>query len=251
MRQMQRPQDIPSVYSPEETEAKWYPAWESRGAFKPRTDGNRAPYTIVIPPPNVTGSLHMGHALNNTLQDVLIRWRRMKGDAALWVPGTDHGGIATQNVVEKLLKKEGKTRHDFSRDQFLERMWAWRKESGDTILHQLRRLGCSLDWTRTRFTMDEASSRAVAAAFAAFFQEGLDLSGGAAWSTGAPVAPRRCPTSKWSTKNDRAPCGTFATLLRTAAGTWWWPPPGPKPCWATPRWRSTRRTDATQARPAG
>lgn len=177
MRKMQRPQDIPSVYSPEETEAKWYPIWESRGAFHPRTDGGRPAYTIVIPPPNVTGSLHMGHALNNTLQDVLVRWRRMKGDAALWVPGTDHGGIATQNVVEKLLKKEGKTRHDFTRTEFLDRMWAWRKESGDTILHQLRRLGCSLDWTRTRFTMDETSSRAVAAAFVEFFNRGLIYQG--------------------------------------------------------------------------
>ncbi len=115
----------------------------------------------------------MGHALNSTLQDVLVRWRRMKGDNALWIPGTDHGGIATQNVVEKILKKEGKTRHDLGREKFLDRMWAWRKETGDTILHQLRKLGCSLDWTRTRFTMDEASSRAVAAAFVEFFRKGL------------------------------------------------------------------------------
>jgi valyl-tRNA synthetase len=169
--------ELPSVYSPEETEAKWYPLWEERGLFGSRPGSDRPPFTIVIPPPNVTGSLHMGHALNNTLQDVLARWRRMKGDNALWIPGTDHGGIATQNVVEKILKKEGKNRHALGREAFLERMWAWRKESGDTILHQLRKLGCSLDWSRTRFTMDEASSRAVAAAFVEFFSRNLIYQG--------------------------------------------------------------------------
>jgi valyl-tRNA synthetase len=165
--------ELPSVYSPEETESKWYPLWEERGLFGSRPDPKRKPFTIVIPPPNVTGSLHMGHALNNTLQDVLVRWRRMKGDNALWIPGTDHGGIATQNVVEKILKKEGKSRHDLGREKFLERMWAWRKESGDTILHQLRKLGCSLDWTRTRFTMDDASSRAVRRPSPPFSKRGL------------------------------------------------------------------------------
>jgi valyl-tRNA synthetase len=145
----------------------------------------------------------MGHALNNTLQDVLVRWRRMKGDNALWIPGTDHGGIATQNVVEKILKKEGKTGTTFP-GKFLERMWAWRKESGDTILHQLRKLGCSLDWTRTRFTMDEASSRAVAAAFVEFFSRG-SFTRAFGWSTGAPDAVPPCRTSKWNTKTDRIP----------------------------------------------
>jgi valyl-tRNA synthetase len=165
--------ELPPVYSFEEIESKWYPVWEERGLFRSRPDPRGPAFTIVIPPPNVTGSLHMGHALNNTLQDVLVRWHRMKGDNALWIPGTDHGGIATQNVVEKILKKEGKNRHELGREKFLERMWAWRKESGDTILHQLRKLGCSLDWTRTRFTMDEASSRAVATAFVEFFGRGL------------------------------------------------------------------------------
>ena len=160
----------------------------------------------------------MGHALNSTLQDVLVRWRRMKGDNALWIPGTDHGGIATQNVVEKILKKEGKTRHDLGREKFLERMWAWRKESGDTILHQLRKLGCSLDWTRTRFTMDEASSRAVAAAFVEFFRKGL--------------------IQKGERRNAPGPYGTFAIRLRTTRPReWWWPPRGRKPCWETPPWR--------------
>jgi valyl-tRNA synthetase len=120
----------------------------------------------------------------------------MKGDKALWIPGTDHGGIATQNVVEKILKKEGKTRHDLGREKFLERMWAWRKESGDTILHQLRKLGCSLDWTRTRFTMDEASSRAVRRPSSIFSKGKVTKASGS--STGAPVAARRSRTSKWS-----------------------------------------------------
>jgi valyl-tRNA synthetase len=169
--------ELPTVYAPDATESKWYDFWESRGYFAARPDAAKKPFTVVIPPPNVTGSLHMGHALNNTLQDVLVRRRRMKGDNALWIPGTDHGGIATQNVVEKMLKKEGKSRHDLGRAAFLERMWAWRKESGDTILHQLRKLGCSLDWSRTRFTMDEVSSKAVAKAFVTFFERGLIYQG--------------------------------------------------------------------------
>ncbi|MBK6879923.1 MAG: valine--tRNA ligase [Elusimicrobia bacterium] len=164
--------ELPSVYTPETPESKWYEVWEKRGLFGAAPDPAKRPFTIVIPPPNVTGSLHMGHALNNTLQDVLVRRARMKGFKALWVPGTDHGGIATQNVVEKILKKEGKTRHDLGRAAFLERMWAWRKESGDAILHQLRKLGSSLDWTRTRFTMDEKSSRAVQRAFVDLHQKG-------------------------------------------------------------------------------
>lgn len=164
--------ELPSVYTPETTESKWYDVWEKRGLFGAAPDPAKTPFTIVIPPPNVTGSLHMGHALNNTLQDVLVRRARMKGQNALWIPGTDHGGIATQNVVEKILKKEGKTRHDFGRASFLERMWAWRKETGDTILHQLRKLGSSLDWSRTRFTMDDKSSRAVQRAFVDLHKKG-------------------------------------------------------------------------------
>src|SRR5258708_795223 len=167
--------ELSKVYSPSETEKKWYPEWEKRGYFKPLKPAKSGvpAYSMVIPPPNVTGSLHMGHALNNTLQDLLIRWKRMQGYQAVWVPGTDHGGIATQNMVEKLLQKEKKTRHDLGREKFLERMWQWRKESGDTILLQLRRLGSSCDWTRTRFTMDDVFSRAVRSAFVQLFQKGL------------------------------------------------------------------------------
>jgi len=168
-----RPMELPSVYNPEAVDSKWYPVWEQQGLFHATPDPKRTPFVIVIPPPNVTGSLHMGHALNNTLQDLLIRWRRMKGDNTLWLPGTDHGGIATQNVVEKQLKAEGKTRHDLGRRAFLERMWKWRQESGDTILMQLKKLGCALDWSRTRFTMDAFSSAAVLKAFVEFYRDGL------------------------------------------------------------------------------
>ena len=169
--------ELSKVYNPSETEKSWYEEWEKRGYFKPsKTSPSGQPaYSIVIPPPNVTGSLHMGHALNATLQDLLIRWHRMRGFQTVWVPGTDHGGIATQNVVEKLLQKDKKTRHDIGREKFMERMWEWRKESGDTILLQLRRLGASCDWSRTRFTMDEVFSRAVRTAFKKLFRQGADL----------------------------------------------------------------------------
>ena len=165
--------ELASVYDPAAAEADLYDRWEKAGLFQAEPDPARRPYTIVLPPPNVTGSLHMGHALNDTLQDVLIRWRRMAGDNTLWLPGTDHGGIATQNVVEKILKKDKKTRGDLGRKAFLEKMWAWRKETGDNILMQMRRLGCAMDWRRTRFTMDEAGAKAVTAAFVEFYKRGL------------------------------------------------------------------------------
>ena len=137
-----------------------YAGWESEGAFNARPDGAGAPFTIMIPPPNVTGSLHMGHALTMTLQDVLVRWRRMQGRDALWQPGTDHAGIATQMVVERLLASEGGAdRKALGRAAFTDRVWAWKAESGGTITQQLRRLGASLDWPRERFTMDEGLPR--------------------------------------------------------------------------------------------
>ena len=165
--------DIPKVYEPQKVEDKWYDYWLKHNLFSSTPRRSRQPFSIVIPPPNVTGILHMGHALNNTLQDVIIRFRGMQNYNTLWVPGTDHGGIATQNVVEKLLLAEGKTRHDLGREKFLERMWKWRKESGDIILSQLKRLGCSLDWSRTRFTMDDVCSRAVRHAFVELYNRGL------------------------------------------------------------------------------
>lgn len=165
---------LDKTYRPEEIERKHYEAWENDGEFK--IGGARAnadPYTIVIPPPNVTGSLHMGHALNNTLQDILIRYRRMQRRDALWQPGTDHAGIATQMVVERQMGEEGQTRHDLGREKFIERVWKWKAESGGTITGQLRRLGASCDWSRERFTMDDGLSDAVTKVFVKLYKEGL------------------------------------------------------------------------------
>jgi valyl-tRNA synthetase len=164
---------IPDRYEPSETEARWYPVWEQRGYFRADPASGRTPYTIVIPPPNVTGSLHMGHALNNTLQDILIRQKRMDGFDALWLPGTDHAGIATQYVVERQLAAEGKTKEDLGRQAFVERVWRWKEESGGTIIRQLKRLGASCDWSRERFTMDPGLSRAVREVFVRLWEAGL------------------------------------------------------------------------------
>ncbi len=158
-------------------ENKWYNYWESKGYFKASTTNDKPSFSIVIPPPNVTGSLHMGHALNNTLQDILCRYKRLKGFNVLWMPGTDHAGIATQNVVEKKLAEEGLTRHDLGREKFIERVWQWRKEYGRTIINQLKRLGASCDWSRERFTMDEGLSKAVKEVFVRLFEEGLIYKG--------------------------------------------------------------------------
>ncbi|MEN6625603.1 MAG: valine--tRNA ligase [Candidatus Sumerlaeia bacterium] len=165
---------LSSRYNPHDLEPALYERWEKGGYFTADPKRPAPPYTIVIPPPNVTGFLHIGHALNNTLQDILIRWRRMQGMDALWVPGTDHAGIATQHVVEKKLwKDEHLDRRDMGREKFLEHVWAWRDQYGTRIINQLKRLGCSCDWTRTRFTMDAGLSRAVLTVFKRLFEEGL------------------------------------------------------------------------------
>ena len=160
-------------YRPAEVEAKHYAAWEKDGAFAAHPDCDKTPYTIMMPPPNVTGSLHMGHALTFTVQDILIRYFRMRGRDALWQPGTDHAGIATQMVVERELAKDKLSRHDLGRERFLERVWDWKHQSGDTITRQLRRLGASADWPRERFTMDDGLSHAVRKVFVALYREGL------------------------------------------------------------------------------
>jgi valyl-tRNA synthetase len=160
-------------HTPNETEPRLYAGWEQSGAFAARPESSAAPYTIMIPPPNVTGSLHMGHALTFTIQDTLIRWRRMQGRDALWQPGTDHAGIATQMVVERLLAAEGIDRRTLGREKFLERVWQWKAESGGTITRQLRRLGASLDWPRERFTMDDGLSAAVREVFVTLYKQGL------------------------------------------------------------------------------
>ena len=168
---------LPKAYEFAEVEQRWYARWLDDKTFSARMDEGRPAFSIVIPPPNVTGVLHIGHALNNTLQDLLVRYHRMRGDNTLWVPGTDHAGIATQNVVERQLATENLSRHDLGRDRFIERVWAWREEKGGTIINQLKRMGASCDWDRERFTMDEGLSRAVREVFVRLYKEGLIYKG--------------------------------------------------------------------------
>src|SRR3989338_8005649 len=165
--------ELAKSYDPGSVETKWYAFWEKEGFFQADALSSKPPFTIAIPPPNITGSLHMGHALNNTLQDILIRWKRMSGYNTLWMPGTDHAGIATQNVVERQLANEGTNRHDIGRKEFVERVLKWKEESGGTIIKQLKRLGSSCDWDRERFTMDEGLSEAVKEVFVRLYNEGL------------------------------------------------------------------------------
>ncbi len=169
--------DIPSQYRARDVEDRLYQWWEKEGFFNADRDEKKEPYTIVIPPPNVTGILHMGHALNDTYQDILIRYNRMKGKNALWMPGTDHAGIATQNVVERKIAKQGLRRQDLGREKFLEEVWKWKEEYGSTIIRQLKRLGASCDWRRTRFTMDEEYSKAVRYVFVHLYKKGLIYQG--------------------------------------------------------------------------
>src|SRR6476659_2893680 len=164
--------ELSKTFDPAEIEARWYARWEGEGMFRPARP-EAEPFTIVIPPPNVTGSLHIGHALDNTLQDILIRHARLKGKDALWVAGTDHAGIATQMVVEREMALSQQKRTDFSREDFIEKVWAWKAESGGEITRQLRRLGASCDWSNERFTMDEGMTRATMKVFVDLHREGL------------------------------------------------------------------------------
>ena len=170
--------ELPKVYEPQEVEQRIYKNWEEHGCFKGHRDPNRKPFTIVMPPPNVTGQLHMGHAMDSTLQDILIRFKRMQGYAALWVPGTDHAGIATQiKVEEELRTKEGLSRYDLGREKFLERVWDWKHQYGNRIVEQQKKLGASCDWDRARFTMDEGCSKAVRETFCELYEKGLIYKG--------------------------------------------------------------------------
>lgn len=169
--------ELPKTYDPAEVEQRIYDMWLEGGYFRGVIDPEKKPFTIVIPPPNVTGQLHLGHAFDETLQDVLIRYKRMQGYAALWVPGTDHAGIATQIKVEEELRKEGLTRYDLGREKFLERVWAWKQKYGNRIIEQIKKLGCSCDWDRLRFTMDEGCSRAVREVFVSLYEKGLIYKG--------------------------------------------------------------------------
>ncbi len=187
-------------YDPKSIEEKWYNLWLENKTFHSDHSKGGEPYCVVIPPPNVTGILHMGHALNNTIQDIMVRWRKMQGRNVVWIPGTDHAGIATQNVVERALKKEGKTREDLGRDAFIERVWEWRKEYGGTIINQLKRLGCACDWERERFTMDEGLSDAVAEVFVRLYNKGLIYKGNyiVNWCS-------RCQTALSDEESEHAP----------------------------------------------
>ncbi|MDE6840846.1 MAG: valine--tRNA ligase [Oscillospiraceae bacterium] len=170
--------ELPKVYEPQEVEGRIYAAWEENGCFRGVRDRSKKPFTIVMPPPNVTGQLHMGHAMDDALQDMLTRYKRMQGCAALWVPGTDHAGIATQiKVEEELRTKEGLTRHDLGREKFLERVWDWKHRYGNRIVEQQKKLGCSCDWDRSRFTMDEGCSKAVREVFVSLYEKGLIYKG--------------------------------------------------------------------------
>src|SRR5919205_667842 len=166
--------EIPKAYDPKLAEERHYSRWEQAGCFAPEInhDANAPVYSIVIPPPNVTGNLHMGHALQHTIMDVLARYHRMRGYRTLWLPGTDHAGISTQIQVEKLLKKQGTSRHDLGRERFETKVWEWKEKYGGEILGQMRREGASVDWSRHRFTLDEGLSRAVREFFVRMYEKG-------------------------------------------------------------------------------
>jgi len=170
-------EELNKSYESHDVEKKWYQRWLDEGLFRAEDKSDREPFSIVIPPPNVTGILHIGHALNNTLQDIIVRYKRMQGCNTLWMPGTDHAGIATQNVVEQALAREGTTRHDIGRERFIEKVWEWKKEYGGEIINQLHKMGCSCDWSRERFTMDEGLSRAVREVFVRLHNDGLVYQG--------------------------------------------------------------------------
>ena len=170
-------EELSKQYTPQEVEDKWYKFWEDNNFFHAKIDPKKKPFTIVMPPPNITGILHMGHALNNTIQDILIRYHRMNGHPSIWMPGTDHAGIATQNVVEKSIAKDGLKRQDLGRDKFIEKVWAWKEQYGSTIIHQLKKLGASCDWERLRFTMDKDYSDAVVEVFVHLYEKGLIYQG--------------------------------------------------------------------------
>ncbi|HON56774.1 MAG TPA: class I tRNA ligase family protein, partial [bacterium] len=165
--------ELSKSYSAEIAENKWYKIWEESGYFIAKADKTKKQFSIVIPPPNVTGQLHIGHAFNNTIQDIITRYKRMQGFDTLWLPGTDHAGIATQNVVEKSLLKQKLNRHNLGREKFIEKVWEWKKEYGDRIIAQLKKLGASCDWSRLRFTMDEGLSEAVKEVFVRLYNEKL------------------------------------------------------------------------------
>ncbi|MDD5018324.1 MAG: class I tRNA ligase family protein, partial [Eubacteriales bacterium] len=165
--------ELSKVYDPKEVEERLYDEWIKKGYFRAEIDADKQPYTIVIPPPNITGQLHMGHALDNMMQDAIIRTKRMQGYAALWIPGTDHASIATEVRIADKLREEGTSKEELGREKFLERAWQWKEQYGGRIVAQLKKLGSSCDWSRERFTMDEGCSKAVNAFFVQLYEKGL------------------------------------------------------------------------------
>ena len=174
---MSNRKELPKTYDPKASEGKLYQFWMDGGFFNAEVDKNKTPFSIMLPPPNVTGQLHMGHAFDNTLQDILIRTKRMQGYAALWMPGTDHAGLATQIKVEEILRQKGETRFDYGREKFLELCWDWKEQYGSRIINQLKTLGSSCDWRRLRFTYDEGMREAVEEVFVSLYNKGLIYKG--------------------------------------------------------------------------
>ena len=207
------PEALQQPYDPGRIESRWYAYWEERGVFQPRADAAKERFVIAIPPPNVTGSLTMGHLLGDSIRDVIVRWQRMEGKETLYIPGTDHAGIATQNVVEKKLAADGVTRQQVGRENFVGEVWAWREQYGGLILRQLRRLGASPDWTRERFTLDAGYSHAVLHVLSRSTTK-VSFTAAAISSTGARAAGPRSRTKRSRTSRPTATCGTSATPSR-------------------------------------
>lgn len=238
--------NIPKVYDPATVEKKWYKFWEEHGYFHAEVEPDKKPFTIVIPPPNITGQLHMGHALDNTLQDILIRWHRMMGDNTLWMPGYDHAGLATQIKVEEVIKKEeGKTRYDLGREEFLKRVWVWKDQYGDRIISQLKCLGVSCDWERKRFTLDEGCSRAVREVFCTLYEKGLIYKGTRItnWCVNCNTALSDIEVEH---KDDAGHFGILSIPSSVKrASIWRLPLPVRRLCWVIRRWRLIRRIPVT------
>jgi valyl-tRNA synthetase len=241
---------LSKAYEPREVEERWYQYWLDAGFFHAEDEGEKPPFAIVIPPPNVTGILHMGHALNNTLQDIIVRFKRMQGFNTLWMPGMDHAGIATQNVVEQELAREGLTRHDLGREKFIERVWEWKAKFGGVIINQLKRLGCSCDWERQRFTMDDGLSRAVREVFVRLYNEDLIYQGDyiVNWCprchtalSDLEVEYKEEAGSLWNIRYPLADGSGEITVATTR----------PKRCWEIRRWRFTPTIPVTRISWAG
>ena len=208
--------ELEKMYNPRDFEDRIYQFWLDGGYFTPTIDKSKPMFSIVMPPPNITGQLHMGHAVDNTLQDILTRWKRMQGYCTLWLPGTDHASIATEAKIVEAMRKEGVTKEDIGREKFLERAWDWKRQYGGRIVEQLKKLGSSCDWTRERFTMDEGCSEAVQTVFMQLYEKGL-IYRGERIINWCPTARPLFPTWKWNMKTSRAPSGTCVIPSRTAA----------------------------------